>query len=78
MVYPQSTVREIAYSEVEFGETLGKGGQGAVYKGQWKTKSFSKTGSLSVAIKRVLGKIRNEEVSYTVLKGNVHHYAVRM
>ena len=66
MVYPQSTVREIAYSELEFRETVGKGGQGAVYKGRWKTISFSKTGSLSVAIKRVLGQIRDQEVSYTV------------
>ena len=55
-------MREIAYSELEFGETVGKGGQGAVYKGHWKTTSFWKTGSHSVAIKRVLGMIRDEEV----------------
>ena len=59
MVYPQSSAaREIAYSELEFGDTLGIGGQGVVFKGQWKTRS------LTVAIKMVMGKIRHEEVSY--------------
>ena len=57
-------MREIVYSELEFGEILGEGGQGAVYEGQWKSISFWKTGSHSVAIKRVLGKIRDQEVSY--------------
>ena len=68
MVFPQSSaVREIAYSDLEFGDTLGRGGQGAVYEGQWKSKR------LSVAIKRVLGKIRDEEVSYCSFKYYVHY-----
>ena len=54
------TVREIPYSELQFGDIVGVGGQGAVFKGNWKTRS------LSVAIKRVLGKIRHEEVSFCV------------
>ena len=61
MVQPQaSAVREIAYSELEIGDSLGEGGQGAVFQGQWKTRK------LPVAIKRVLGKIRDEEVSFCV------------
>ena len=63
MVQPQaSAVREIAYSELEIGDSLGVGGQGAVFQGQWKTS----TRKLPVAIKRVLGKIRDEEVSFCV------------
>ena len=59
MVYPQpSEVREIAYSQLRFGDSLGTGGQGAVFEGKWKARG------LAVAIKRVLGKIRHEEVSY--------------
>ena len=59
MAYLQpSAVREIAYSELAFGDSLGIGGQGAVFKGEWKARN------LAVAIKRVVGKIRHEEVSY--------------
>ena len=53
-------MREIAYSELDFGDPLGVGGQGAVFQGQWKAIS------LAVAIKRVTGKIRHEEVSYCI------------
>ena len=52
----------IAYSELDFGDSLGIGRQGTVFKGQWKTKG------LAVAIKRVLGNITEQEVSYCVPK----------
>ena len=61
MVYPQSSaMRVIAYCELDFGDSLGVGGQGAVFQGQWKPRS------LAIAIKRVTGKIRHEEVSYGI------------
>ena len=48
----------ITFSELEFQNTLGRGAQGTVHKGEWKTKHQI------VAIKQVLGKIKDEEVSW--------------
>ena len=49
--------RTIDFSHLEFEESLGEGGFGTVYKGKWKIKN------LDVAIKKISGTIRDEEVS---------------
>ena len=45
------------FSDLEFGEKVGSGGFGTVFKGRWKSKG------LEVAIKRLQTHIRKEEVS---------------
>ena len=53
----KGSVVEINFSELEFGDELGEGGQGTVYHGTLKPQN------MVVAIKKVSGKIREEEVS---------------
>ena len=50
---------EIAYSELEFGDEVGKGSYGLVYKGQWNSKS----GPVTVAIKALKDPSEHKEVS---------------
>ena len=47
---------EISFSDLEFGDQVGEGAFGIVYKGHWKSRD------MGVAIKRVPGRINNEEV----------------
>ena len=49
-------MKTIDFSELEFEDLLGRGGQGAVHRGLWKKRA--------VAIKQVIGRIRKEEVSW--------------
>ena len=49
-------MKTIDFSELEFEDLLGRGGQGAVHRGLWKERA--------VAIKQVIGRIRKEEVMY--------------
>ena len=51
---------KIRYSDLEFGERVGGGGFGTVYKGQWKPRG------LEVAIKRAMNVVKKEEVSHLV------------
>ena len=50
-------VVKISFSDLNFGEKVGSGGFGTVFKGHWKSKG------LDVAIKRLQTQIRKEEVS---------------
>ena len=50
-------VVKISFSDLEFGEKVGSGGFGTVFKGRWKSKG------MDVAIKRLQNRIRKEEVS---------------
>ena len=49
-------MRKIQFSDLEFGDALGSGGFGTVYTGFWKSRNKT------VAIKKVAGLIRPEEV----------------
>jgi serine/threonine protein kinase len=53
-------VVKISYSDLEFGETVGGGAFGTVYKGRWKSRG------LEVAIKRATNVVKKEEVSNLV------------
>ena len=65
-VITSDAVPRISFSDLEFGDELGKGAFGSVYKGYWKSKS------MTVAIKRVPGKINRQEVSAVVLLFNFY------
>ena len=47
---------EISFSDLDFGEQLGEGASGVVYRGHWKSRD------MNVAIKRVPGNINKTEV----------------
>lgn len=47
---------EIAFSDLTFGDPIGSGGFGQVYRGRWVSKR------MDVAIKMLSGRIRKEEV----------------
>ena len=64
----EGSVPEISFSDLEFGDELGEGAFGVVYRGHWKSRD------LDVAIKRVPGKINKTEVEhYTVLQLSCVH-----
>ena len=54
----EGSVPEISFSDLEFGEQLGEGAFGVVYRGHWKSRD------MDVAIKRVHGKINKTEVEH--------------
>ena len=56
-----TSVPEISFSDLEFGDQLGEGAFAAVYRGHWKS------GDMDVAIKRVPGKINKTEVEHYTL-----------
>ena len=55
------SVPEISFSDLEFGEQLGEGAFGVVYRGHWKSRD------MDVAIKRVPGKINETEVENCIV-----------
>ena len=57
----EAELKEIDFTDLEFGDELETGAGTAVYKGQWISKN------LVVAIKQVTGKIKEEEVSFANL-----------
>ena len=58
----EGSVPEISFSDLEFGDELGEGASGVVYRGHWKSRD------MDVAIKRVPGKINKTEAEdYIVL-----------
>ena len=54
-------LREINFSDLEFGDQLGEGAFGVVYRGRWKSRH------MDVAIKRVPGKINKTEVEHYIV-----------
>ena len=52
----EGSVLEINFSDLEFGEQLGEGASGVIYRGHWKSRD------MDVAIKRVSGKLNETEV----------------
>ena len=57
----EGSVPEISFTDLEFGEQLGEGAVGVVYRGHWKSRD------MDVAIKRVPGKINKTEVEHYVV-----------
>ena len=50
------SIPEISFTDLVFGDQVGEGAFGVVYKGHWKSRD------INVAIKRVPGRINKEEV----------------
>ena len=57
----ENEILQILFTDLEFGDELGEGAFGSVYKGHWKSQN------MDVAIKRIPGKINREEVSAVLL-----------